>query len=147
MCCFDILVAKTSFPVLQQQRSGLFVPQPRQSPVERIRKREEYLACYRRGRRYFSPSFICYIRPRNPDGTGIRLGTTVTKKVGKAVVRTRLKRLIKEVFRLNKDNFRDDDVDVVVVAKKNIDGDSMNYRIAEKELIPTVSRALRERHK
>jgi ribonuclease P protein component len=130
-----------------QQRSGLIVPRPRQSPVEPIRKREEFLACYRRGRRYFSRSFICYVRPRSPDGIGIRLGATVTKKVGKAVVRTRLKRLIKEVFRLNKDEFRGDDVDVVVVAKRNIERDAMNYRSAEKELIPTVSEALRERHK
>jgi len=123
------------------------VPHPRQSPVQRLRKRGEYLACYRRGRRYFSPSFICYVRPRTPDGIGIRLGTTVTKKVGKAVMRTRLKRLIKEVFRLNKNDLQGDDVDVVVVAKKNIDGDGMNYRIAEKELVPIVSKALRELYK
>jgi len=62
-------------------------------------------------------------------------------------MRTRLKRLIKEVFRLNKDDLQDDDVDVVVVAKKNIDGDGMNYRIAEKELVPIVSKALRELYK
>ena len=120
------------------------MPRRRQSPVERLRKREQFLACYRRGARYTSPNFIYYARPRAQDGTGVRLGTTVTKKVGKAVLRTRLKRLIKEVFRLNKDHLQQDDVDIVVVAKKNINGKSMNCQLAERELMRTVSRALRE---
>ncbi len=120
------------------------MPHHRQSPVERIRKRGEYLACYRRGKRYFSPNFIYYIRLRAPDGTGVRLGTTVTKKVGKAVVRTRIKRLIKEVFRLNRDAFCGLDVDIVVVAKKNIDKGSMSYHHVERELMRTVSRVLGE---
>jgi ribonuclease P protein component len=122
----------------------LSVPRRRQSPVERLRKREQFLICYRRGTRYTSPNFIYYIRPRAHDGTGVHLGTTVTKKVGKAVLRTRLKRLIKEVFRLNKDHMQQDDVDIVVVAKKNINGKSMNYQLAERELMRTVSRTLRE---
>lgn len=123
------------------------MPRRRQSPVERLQKREQFLTCYRRGTRYTSPNFIYYIRPRAHDGTGVRLGTTVTKKVGKAVLRTRLKRLIKEVFRLNKDHLQQDDVDIVVVAKKNINGKSMNYQLAERELMRTVSRALRELRK
>jgi ribonuclease P protein component len=88
-----------------------------------------------------------YIRPRDPDGMGVRLGTTVTKKVGKAVLRTRLKRLIKEVFRLNKEKLRGHDVDVVVVAKKNIHGKSMKYELAERELMRTIHNALLERCK
>ena len=115
-------------------------------PVERIRKRKEYLACYRFGKRYSSPNFIYYIRIRTPDGKGPRLGTTVTKKVGKAVIRSRLKRLIKEVFRLNQNELQRD-ADIVIVAKKNIHAYEMNYWLAERELMQTVYRALKSRHK
>lgn len=54
----------------------------------------------------------------NPDGTR-RIGITVTKKTGNAVFRNRIKRLIREFFRRNKDVFPTGH-DVVIMAKKNI---------------------------
>jgi ribonuclease P protein component len=48
-----------------------------------------------------------------------RLGITVTKKTGNAVKRNRIKRLIREFFRLNKSMFPEGH-DVVIMAKKNI---------------------------
>lgn len=146
--CGEVMSVNTETQVRPefQQQVGLPVPNYSFSPVERIRKRKEYLACYRFGNRYSSPNFIYYIRIRTPDGEGLRLGTTVTKKVGKAVVRSRLKRLIKEVFRLNQSELHRD-ADIVVVAKKNIHADQMNYWLAERELMQTLYRALKPRHK
>jgi ribonuclease P protein component len=46
-----------------------------------------------------------------------RLGITVTKKTGNAVKRNRIKRLIREFFRLNKSLFPDDH-DVIIMAKR-----------------------------
>jgi len=51
----------------------------------------------------------------NNDGHN-RLGVTVSKKVGKAVVRNRVKRLVKEVFRLREACFVKG-YDIVVVAR------------------------------
>lgn len=54
---------------------------------------------------------------KNKSKTGIRLGITVSKKVGCAVVRNRIKRLIRESYRQNEDRLSGG-VDIVVVARK-----------------------------
>lgn len=48
----------------------------------------------------------------------LRLGITVSKKVGNAVMRSRLKRFIREVFRVNRDCIAEY-MDINVIARKN----------------------------
>jgi len=53
----------------------------------------------------------------SPNGLGkMRLGVTVSKRVGHAVIRNRVKRLVREFFRLHKALFSDS-YDVNVIAK------------------------------
>ncbi len=65
------------------------------SPIKVIRKRPDFLAA-NRGKRFVTPSFVllAYRRPEDhpvvPDS--IRYGITVTKKIGNAVARNRMKR-------------------------------------------------------
>ncbi len=44
------------------------------------------------------------------EGRGARLGLSVGSKVGPAVARNRLKRLVRESFRLNRDRLKDCDL-------------------------------------
>ena len=81
---------------------------------ERIRKKRDYLTVYQQGVRSHSRYFTV-IAHRNLSGKR-RLGITVGKKVGNAVERNRLKRRLREFFRLNKDKFPPSR-DIVVMAR------------------------------
>jgi len=65
----------------------------------RVRKRREFLQIQNAGRRiatrHFLVTYLC--RGEAPP----RLGVTVTKKIGNAVVRNRVKRAVREAFRVN----------------------------------------------
>jgi len=45
------------------------------------------------------PGFILLVRPREDDDATMRLGITVTKKIGNAVVRNRMKRRLRALAR------------------------------------------------
>jgi ribonuclease P protein component len=64
-----------------------------------------------------TPLFLVFILARS-DGEAARLGITVTRKVGNAVRRNRIKRLVREWFRQRRAEL--DSWDVVVVAKRDI---------------------------
>ena len=59
--------------------------------VSGLKKRADYLAA-NRGRRAPMPGFVLLVRPRGDGDESVRLGITVTKKIGNAVVRNRMKR-------------------------------------------------------
>ena len=61
-----------------------------------------------------SPYLVLYAR-RNRTSTN-RVGITVSKKLGKANVRNRVRRRLREVYRLNEDKFQSG-WDIVVVAR------------------------------
>lgn len=64
---------------------------------QRLRRSADYLRCYRRGRkRHGSLASLHYYREGHRDA---RLGITASRKVGKAVVRHRVKRRVREIFR------------------------------------------------
>ena len=45
------------------------------------------------------PGFVLLVRPRGDGDTAMRLGLTVTKKIGNAVVRNRMKRRLRALAR------------------------------------------------
>jgi ribonuclease P protein component len=84
---------------------------------ERVRKRQDYVRIYAQGVRRYSRRFTIITCP-SPSGIR-RLGMTVSKKAGNAVQRNRIKRLLREFFRLNKSRLPDSQ-DIVIIAKKGI---------------------------
>ncbi len=69
---------------------------------ERMRTDREFREVVHRGERTRTPHFTVY---RDRRGTGRKFGVSAGRRVGRAVVRNRLKRLIREFFRLNKSVF------------------------------------------
>jgi ribonuclease P protein component len=76
-----------------------------------VRRRPEYLTIQNRGRRTGGAHLLLFSLP----GTG-RLGITVSKKVGGAVARNRVKRWVRDCFRRGRDRFPRT-LDLVVVAR------------------------------
>jgi ribonuclease P protein component len=79
-------------------------PRPRSQEAFRLAtlsKRADFLAA-NRGKRAPMPGFVLLVRPRGDDDQLVRVGFTVTKKIGNAVVRNRMKRrfraLVRDIF-------------------------------------------------
>jgi ribonuclease P protein component len=91
----------------------------------RIKQRREFLQVQQGGRKHHVRHFIVFVSPRrNPSAAGAegaalptRLGITVTRKIGNAVERNRIKRLVREVFRLHRARLPEG-LDLVWVAKQ-----------------------------
>ncbi|HXG80753.1 MAG TPA: ribonuclease P protein component [Sphingomicrobium sp.] len=63
-----------------------------------MKKRSDFLAA-NRGRRAPMPGFVLLVRDREDGDATMRVGITVTKKIGKAVVRNRMKRRFRALAR------------------------------------------------
>lgn len=85
------------------------------SRAERLRRGSDYLKCYRKGRRKHGSFSVLYSAPN--DLAHPRLGITVSRKVGRAVTRFRLKRRIREIYRRWSERSRLPAFDLVVHVK------------------------------
>lgn len=63
----------------------------------RLSRRSEFLRTYESGRKYFSRFCVLFVAENGLMQS--RLGVTATRKIGKANVRNRLKRWVREVYR------------------------------------------------
>lgn len=66
--------------------------------LETIKKRADFLAASAKGRKVSTSTFLLLSRRRG-DEHGPRFGFTVTKKLGNAVARNRIKRRLREAVR------------------------------------------------
>lgn len=107
-----------------------------------LKKNKEFQLVYRRGKSYANGQLVLYVlknRKNIEDGVAFnRIGISVSKKVGKSVVRSRVKRLISESFRLNADQFMKGH-DLVLIARVSIK--DRNYHEVEKALMHVFKKA------
>lgn len=93
--------------------------------------------CYDHGRRHYTRQFVVFARNRE-DEDAWRLGLAVTKKTGCAVIRNRVKRVVREFFRCNR-NYIGNGFDLVVVPKRTLEPRALTYAVAEQELKPLLA--------
>ncbi|MGM0451534.1 MAG: ribonuclease P protein component [Thermodesulfobacteriota bacterium] len=83
--------------------------------ADKLRKRSEFVALSRQGRSVSDRYFVVAFRPNDLDRS--RIGITVTRKTGNAVVRNRIKRIVREFYRFNKHRIKGH-WDINVIARK-----------------------------
>ena len=101
--------------------------------LHKILDRKDFKRCYDRGRRLFSRNFVLFAAKRAESGLPWRLGYAVTKKTGNAVWRNRVKRLIREVFRLSRAAVPCG-YDLVVVPKHCLNPRALSFKMVESEV-------------
>lgn len=101
---------------------------------EHITSADDFKRLYKQGRVYRDKYFIMYLGERDSADSQpyIKIGFTISKKVGKATVRNRLKRLLREIFRLNK-NSLSKGLEIVFVARSEAAG--LDYKTAEEAVL------------
>jgi len=96
-----------------------------------VRRRSDYLRVQANAQRVTTAHYYFLLAP-SPSSGSARLGMIVTRKVGNAVVRNRIKRIVRECFRRTRGLFPDG-IDVVVVARAGAEALSQGQADAEWE--------------
>ena len=107
-------------------------------------RRADYLAA-NRGQRQTSPGFILLVHDRRDGDTIVRLGITVSKKVGGAVVRNRMKRRFRALAGALLPDLGIAGADHVLIGRR--DGIERDFSALALELRGALERAARKRGK
>lgn len=134
----------SSSVVVPRGESGSPSPLPPSNPflvigfpkTERLRKRADFLEVSQRGTKFHTAHFLILILPSGSTAT--RIGITASRKVGNAVVRNRIRRLVREFYRQHKGLFHQ--ADYSIIAKKG--AERLDYQGVCLDLSPVLRRSL-----
>ena len=98
--------------------------------TERLRKDSDFRRVYKHGKSFANRYLVMYIMRNNLEYN--RVGISVSKKVGKAIVRNKVKRRIRESFRLDVDKKIKSGYDIVFIARVAIS--DMQYNEINKSI-------------
>ena len=104
--------------------------------IQVLQRRADFLAA-NRGLRVARPGFVLLAQPNG--GLGKRYGITVTKKIGNAVVRNRMKRRFRELLRAALPEHGLPDHDHVLIGREG--GVERGFDLLREELGAALSRA------
>lgn len=98
--------------------------------TDRVTRRVDFLTAQKRGRRVHSQHFVIVLFDRGVEGP-VRLGLVTSRKIANAVGRNRVRRVLREVFRLSRESFPPR-FDVVIIAREGaagLDSDAIRAEI------------------
>ncbi|MBQ2839772.1 MAG: ribonuclease P protein component [Oscillospiraceae bacterium] len=100
-----------------------------------VKKNKDFRLIYKRGKSSVSPVLALYARKNKKPSN--RIGITVSTKVGKAVVRNRVRRRIREAYRINEKSFLPG-YDIIIVSR--VRAAKASFREIEKNLLELSAR-------
>ncbi|MFC2164437.1 ribonuclease P protein component [Acidobacteriota bacterium] len=103
------------------------------APQERIRKKKEFLFLYKQGNRYRGRYFtLIYLIN---DLSYSRMAVVASKKVGRAVVRNKVKRRLRTLYRRNK-HLLQKNLDFVIIARK--EAHEVSWQVLKEDYITAL---------
>jgi ribonuclease P protein component len=103
----------------------------------RLRNRADFSRVYRYGKSFANHQFVVY-GCRRKDTEQFRVGVSCSKKIGNAVVRNRMRRMIKEIIRHHENEIVTQMDLIFIVRKGALD---MTYQEMEKSLLHVMRKA------
>ncbi|MFT3983144.1 MAG: ribonuclease P protein component [Lachnospiraceae bacterium] len=98
--------------------------------TESLKKNKDFQVIFKKGRSRANKYLVLYVLENSLDKN--RIGISVSKKVGNSVIRHRIKRLVKESYRLHENMFNSG-LDIVVIAREG--ANAIEYREMESALL------------
>ena len=101
-----------------------------------IKKRSEFIRSNKFSKKIYTPNFIIQKLESNTSDKFPHFGFTITKKIGSAIVRNKIKRRLKSIIRVLlkcKDKYFDLRFNYILICKKEIV--KVSYNDLEKELM------------
>lgn len=104
-----------------------------------LRKNEDFKRVYKKARHFYNRDFTILVK--NNSVNGPRIGFSISKKVGKAYQRNKLKRRLRSIVYNNYRNINN--VDIIIIPKKHtID---LTYDLLESSLAHVLNKAFKEK--
>lgn len=103
----------------------------------RLRNRADFNRVYRHGKSFANYQFVVYWFHK-PEIEQFRLGISASKKIGNAVMRNRMRRMVKEIVRLHAAQIVDH-IDMVFIVRKG--ATTLSYQEMEKSVMHVLKKA------
>ena len=100
------------------------------NPETSLKQNSDFRRVYARGKSAVSLRVVVYCRKNRQDGN--RMGFTVSKKLGNAVTRNRIRRRLREIARLNAEHTKQG-YDLILVARSR--AVNAEYQILEADVL------------
>ena len=105
--------------------------------TQSIKKNFQFRFVYNKGKSLANRLLVMYVVKNKKYTDTNRLGISVSKKVGKSVVRSRVTRLIKESYRFSEEDIKQG-YDIVVIARVSANG--ADYKEINKALLSLLKK-------
>ncbi|MDL4840928.1 ribonuclease P protein component [Aquibacillus rhizosphaerae] len=103
----------------------------------RLKKNEEFQLVFKKGKSFANRQLVLYFINKE-DQQHFRIGLSVSKKIGNAVVRNQIKRYIRQAF-LELDGQVSNPYDFIIIARKPTK--DMDFHQIKKSLIHVLSKS------
>lgn len=104
--------------------------------INRLKKRYQFNYVYKSGEHFSGEHMVLYVVSSKTKN--IKVGLAVTKKIGKAVVRNRVRRQLREIIKKQVPNLKQN-YNIIVVARENIT--STSFETLTNEFLKLIKKA------